>query len=156
MTRTVELMEKEEKKLKKIRDTHPKPYLRERAAAILKVAGGMSGRDVAKHGLLKERKTDTVYEWLDKWEEKGLEGLTVEKGRGRTPKHEFTEEEKKELQDIVHQSPENFGIEKSTWSVKDLQEVYEPLQKYTESGAWRVLDRLGIAYKRGKKVHSQS
>lgn len=156
MTRKIELTKEEKKELKKLRDTHLKPYIRERAAAILKVDGGMSGRDVAKKGLLKERKPDTIYDWLDQWEEEGLEGLTIEKGRGRHPKHEFTKKEIKELKEIIHQSPENFGIEKSRWSVKDLQEVYDPLQKYTESGAWRVLDRLDIAYKRGKKIHSQS
>lgn len=156
MTRTIELTEKEENKLEKLRDTHPKPHIRERAAAVLKVANGMSGKEVAKEGLLKERKTDTVYNWLNQWEENGLDGLTIEEGRGRNPKHEFTEKEKKELQEIVHQSPENFGIEKSRWTVKDIQQVYEPLQSYTESGAWRVLNRLGIVYKRGKKEDSQS
>lgn len=156
MGRTIELTEKNKKELERLRDTDPKPYIRERAAAILKVAGGMSGRAVAKHGLLRERKTDTVYEWLDQWEEKGIEGLIIKVGRGRKPKHEFTENEKEELQDIVHQSPENFGIEKSRWTIKDIQEVYKPLQTYTESGAWRVLNRLGIVYKRGKKIYPQS
>jgi len=154
MTRKITLTDKELKALEKIRDTHPRPYMRERAATILKVAGGMSPRSVARFGLLKERKTDTIYNWLNLWEKYRLSGFIIKKGRGRKPKCRNIEKDKETIQEIVHQSPENFGIEKSRWTVKDVQRVYEPLQQYTESGAWRVLNRLGIVYKRGKKLYS--
>ena len=154
MTRKITLTEKEFKALEKIRDTHPIPYMRERAATILKVAGGMSARQVARFGLLKERKTDTIYDWLNLWEKNRLSGFEIKKGRGRKSKFRNIEKEKETIQEIVHQSPENFGIKKSRWTINDIQNVYEPLQQYTESGAWRVLNRLGIVYKRGKKLYS--
>jgi hypothetical protein len=47
-----------------VRDHHVKPYVRERAAAILKVAGGQSIRQVALHGLLRCREPETVKEWI--------------------------------------------------------------------------------------------
>lgn len=156
MTRRIVLTRGEQKALERIRDTHPAPHMRERAATILKVAAGMSGRAVARYGLLQERKVDTVYEWLDRWEMERLSGLRVRKGRGRKPKHRFSEEEKEALQEMLHQSPELFGIEKSRWTIKDIQNACESFQLYSESGVWRVLNRLGIVYKRGKKLSPQS
>lgn len=71
--------------LEQARDKHPLPYVRERAAALLKVAGGRSGRDVALHGLLKPRWPDTVYEWVKRYRDEGFQGLLVKPGRGRKP-----------------------------------------------------------------------
>lgn len=71
-----------------MRDLADKPYLRERASAILQVADGCSGRWVALHGLLKQRQPDTVYGWLGRYESEGVAGLTIREGRGRPPAHE--------------------------------------------------------------------
>ena len=38
------LTEPQRAELEELRDHSPRPYLRERAAALLKVAGGLSGR----------------------------------------------------------------------------------------------------------------
>jgi transposase len=65
---------------------HTKAYVRERAAAILKVADGASAAWVAARGLLLPRAPDTVYRWLDQFEEAGLAGLTIRPGRGRKPR----------------------------------------------------------------------
>src|SRR4051794_21471629 len=66
-----------------LRDNHPKPYVRERAAAILKVASGWSVRRVAHHGLLRPRRPETVGEWIDRYLTAGPGGLEVATGRGR-------------------------------------------------------------------------
>ena len=71
-----------------MRDRHEKPYLRERAAAVLKVAAGHSGNWVALHGLLKPRNPDIIYEWLDRYEAEGIDGLVIRDGRGRKPAYE--------------------------------------------------------------------
>lgn len=71
-----------------MRDRADKPYLRERASAILQVAAGHSGRWVALNGLLRERKPDTVYGWLDRYETAGTEGLCIDEGRGRKAAYE--------------------------------------------------------------------
>lgn len=60
-------------------------YLRERAAAILKVADGLVAAEVARTGLLRPRDPDTVYRWLDRYATEGIAGLTVRPGRGRKP-----------------------------------------------------------------------
>jgi hypothetical protein len=81
--RQVLLTEEQRQDLLRLRDTAPKPYLRERAAAILKIAEGTSAASVARNGLLRARKPDTVYAWLDRYMAYGVEGLTVSPGRGR-------------------------------------------------------------------------
>lgn len=57
------------------RDHDPRPYVRERCAALLKVADGMAPFAVARHGLLQPRDPDTVYHWLALFEADGLEPL---------------------------------------------------------------------------------
>jgi transposase len=68
-----------------LRDTGHKAYLRERAAALLKIADGIPAAVVARSGLLRSRKPDTVYRWLDRYETDGIPGLTIRAGRGRKP-----------------------------------------------------------------------
>ena len=83
--RTLQLDEAQRRTLEEMREHHPRPYARERAAALLKVAAGMRPAEVARSGLLRRRKPDTVYDWLDRYEQHGLVGLYVKKGRGRKP-----------------------------------------------------------------------
>ena len=71
--------------LEEMRDHHPKPYLRERASALLKIAQGASVNWVAQHGLLKQRKYAQVLDWLNRYEKEGLAGLYIRPGRGRKP-----------------------------------------------------------------------
>lgn len=78
----------EKAKLIELRDHSPKPYLREKASALLQVAEGTPGYRVAKEGLLKERDPDTIYGWLDRYEAEGIDGLSVRDGRGRKAAYE--------------------------------------------------------------------
>ena len=68
-----------------LRDTGEPAYLRERAAALLKIAAGSSPHRVAQSGLLKKRKPDTVYTWLRHYREHGVMGLRHKPGKGRKP-----------------------------------------------------------------------
>ena len=68
-----------------MRDHHPKAYLRERAAALLKVGDGEPIHRVAQAGLLRRREWETVAGWVKGYEQKGLGCLYVQKGRGRKP-----------------------------------------------------------------------
>ena len=67
------------------RDKHEKPYLRERAAALLKVASGQDYRDVAATGLLSTYCRQSVATWITRYQQDGLAGLFVKAGRGRKP-----------------------------------------------------------------------
>jgi hypothetical protein len=82
---TIVLEPKQQRELEHTRDRDKKPYLRERAAALLKIADGKSARQVALDGLLKPRDPDSVYSWVHRYETEGLKGLRVKAGRGRKP-----------------------------------------------------------------------
>jgi hypothetical protein len=57
------------------RDHDSRPYVRERCAALLKIAEGLAPHAVARRGLLRSRDPDTVYAWLDRFQAEGLAGL---------------------------------------------------------------------------------
>lgn len=69
--------------LEQMRDHHPKAYMRERAAALLKIADGMSIRQVAAQGLLKRRQRETVGLWVQRYAHYGVGGMYLLAGRGR-------------------------------------------------------------------------
>ncbi len=83
--RQIMLSSGQRQELVKLRDTADKPYLRERAAAILKVADGTPAAVVARQGLLRQRKPDTIYDWLNRFHDEGVSGLAIRPGRGRKP-----------------------------------------------------------------------
>ena len=68
-----------------LRDTAHLPYLRERAAALLKIADGHVAAQVARTGLLRPRQPDTLYAWLQRYRAEGIAGLSIRPGRGRKP-----------------------------------------------------------------------
>lgn len=74
-TRRLTLKSIEEQELMDHRDHDPRPYVRERCSAILKIAEGHSAHWVAHNGLLKARDPDTVYDWLNAYEAEKLAGL---------------------------------------------------------------------------------
>ena len=79
------LTDKQLAELIDLRDHADKPYLRERAAAMLKIADGGSARQVAAQGLLRKRWHYTFGVWLSRYEQDGIEGLKIKSGRGRKP-----------------------------------------------------------------------
>jgi hypothetical protein len=73
--RALTLTEEQRQELLQLRDHDARPYVRERGAALLKIAEGQSPHRVAQSGLLKPRDPDTVYAWLDRYEAQGAAGL---------------------------------------------------------------------------------
>ena len=73
--RTMKLSEGQRNELIDHRNHDPRPDVRDRCAAVLKVADGHSPHAVALGGLLRPRDPDTVYGWLDRFEEHGIDGL---------------------------------------------------------------------------------
>ena len=71
--------------LEQVRDHHPQAYVRIKAAGILKVRQGQSLRQVAKSGLLKPMRRETVKAWIVRYQHDGVAGLRVQPGRGRKP-----------------------------------------------------------------------
>jgi hypothetical protein len=83
--RKVVLSDQQYAELIRTRDHHSIPYLRQRAAAIIKVSEGASMTKVGKYGLLRKVRHETISEWIDRYEQEGIHGLYVKEGRGRKP-----------------------------------------------------------------------
>ena len=81
----IELSPAQQQELEQVRDRHAKPYLRERAAAVLKVAAGQTLSEVAARGLHKRHEPETVHDWIKSYLQDGLAGWAIKPGRGRKP-----------------------------------------------------------------------
>ena len=89
------LNKRERKTLTHIRDRSSKPYQREHAAALLKVADGFSPHCVALSGLLRKRDPDTVYSWVYAFDAFGFLSLSH---APRRLKASLTQVEKQQLE----------------------------------------------------------
>ncbi len=85
--RTLTLTEEQRQELLQLRDHDHRPYVRERGAALLKIAEGLSPHRVARQGLLKPRDPDTVYAWLDRYQDSGAAGLIAHPQGGSRGRH---------------------------------------------------------------------
>lgn len=157
--RQITLSDKDRHALMRMRDTSSKAYLRECAAAILKVDDGTCAAHVARHGLLRRRAEDTVYAWLDRFETDGIAGLQVRAGRGRkpvfSPLHPTATAARDALLQVVRRDPRAFGIPDSRWTLARIREVVDWLRTTSLPGIHQLFDRLRISYKRGRD-HVQS
>jgi transposase len=167
---TICLTKEQQEQLEQIRDTDKRPYMRERAAALLKIAEGTTPRQVALNGLHKPRQPDTVYHWVKRYLDKGIAGLVIKSGRGRkpaySPKYETDAEAKEAILHTVRRDPSMFASSsltsfslfaslESRWSLSRIADACDWLQISTVSGMSKLLKRLRISYKRGRSyIHS--
>lgn len=139
------------------RNHHQRPDVREKAAALLKIAEGVSAYRVATSGLLKRRKPDTVYRWLNLYADKGFDELIRRQHGG--VRHQLCKK-KTQLIDRLHQSPcevpgtqprvSEVGCSASRWTLGGLRGSLPWLASYTLSGVWRLLSRCGVRIRSGR------
>lgn len=89
--RTLELTDEQRAELEHYRDHDGRPDVRERCAALLKVADHRSPHWVARNGLLKPRDPDTLYGWLTCYQQAGVAGLIAHRHGGARRRHLRTE-----------------------------------------------------------------
>ena len=82
MVRRIRLTEEQHQELVRLRDHDPRPYVRERCAALLKIADGLAPHAVATRGLLRHRRPDTVYGWLGHDTAEGRAGVVTHQQGG--------------------------------------------------------------------------
>lgn len=89
--RTLTLTVEQSQALKEYRDHDSRVHVRERCAALLKIASGKSAHWVARNGLLKPRDPDTVYAWMSIYETQGMEGL-IQRTQGQNHRRHLRSE----------------------------------------------------------------
>ena len=83
--RYLQLTEAQRDELKWVRDRHRKAHMREQAAVLLQIAGGVSPHKAALESGLKPHQPKSIYRWLNQYEKEGIVGLEIKPGRGRKP-----------------------------------------------------------------------
>lgn len=148
----LELSDNEHSKLIELRDKGDPAYVRERAAALLKIAEGSSPHKVAVKGLLKKRDPDTVYAWLRRYRENGIQGLFVRPGRGRKAAYspKSSEEAETEVYYTIGQDPGQVNTHQTRWTLQILGNTVPWLRDVSVPGIHQILTRLGISYKRAR------
>lgn len=71
--------------LRTLRDRGQPAHVREKAAAVLQVADGASARAVARGGLLRPRRHETIGRWVAGYRTHGIAAFAIRPGRGRKP-----------------------------------------------------------------------
>src|SRR5438128_1987387 len=80
--RTLTLSKRKRKQLIWHRDRDARAYVRERSAAMLKIADGHAPHWVAQHELLKSCDPATLYQWLDWYADGGFTELSAHAAGG--------------------------------------------------------------------------
>lgn len=92
-----------------------------RLITAIEYKNGLSPAQIEdKYGFSK----NTVYEWLDRFEERDLGAALYDRDRpGRTP--ELTVNEREQLEAVLQASPENARLEGQEWSPRLLHQYIE-------------------------------
>ena len=141
------LTDQQRKELKGFACRGEPAYLRRKALLLLNLGQGQTVTQVAKVFHVTRR---TVYRWQKRFLEHGMAGLRVRGGRGRKPKAQLAQIER-----YVRQSPRQFGVPRTRWSLQTLAQVVPSLKGFSPYGVQKALARAGYRYKRGQpSLHS--
>jgi len=124
-----------------------------RSQIILKSADNkLKAREIARHLCCSDQ---AVREGIDAFEREGVACLEEGSHAPKNPETAFDEEGAKWLKEIIHQSPRDYGVNRSLWSLHELSQVaYEA--GITSSIAApatisRTLERVGVNWQRAKQ-----
>ncbi|MCL5066887.1 MAG: winged helix-turn-helix domain-containing protein [Thaumarchaeota archaeon] len=97
----------------------------------------------------------SVYEWESVYAKSGIDGLSRKYSNGRPPKKKT--KAKKIIPELMKKDPKLFGFLKGRWVVRDIATEIEKEAgiKISKSHVERILDELGLSYKR-PKLHVKS
>ena len=123
----------------------------QQAVVILSSFEGLCLREVAKK---VELHLDTVEQWVAIYKLRGIDGL-YRKPRERNDKKQQTIDEKKSrINELIHQSPALYDINRTTWRTADLAEVYRQIygEMMSPSAVWNHLKDQGFNFRKAREV----
>lgn len=83
--------------------------------------------------------------WKKRYLENGIDGLEIQPGRGRKAMADLNE-----VEQYLHQTPRNFGVSRTRWTLASLAKTVPCLKGFTVFGVQQALRRAGFHYKRGQ------
>jgi transposase len=145
--RAMKIADQQRRELEDVARCGQPAYIRRKALVVLNLGEGRSIAEVA--GIFRISRP-SVHEWRRRYLEEGIDGLRVRAGRGRKPRANL-----KELERYIRESPRNFGVPRTRWTLATLAEVVPSVKGFTAYGVQKALARAGIGYKRGQpRLHS--
>lgn len=121
---------------------HPTPHIRVKALAVQAVARGQTQVTVAT---MFATTRQSVAAWVQAYRGQGLAGFAIAPGRGRPRQVDAAE-----LERYATQSPRNFAIARSRWTLGLLAATVPSLKGFSAAGVRQALRRIGLTYKRGQ------
>jgi transposase len=124
---------------------HGQPaYLRTKALVLVNLVDGRPVQEISKIFRVSRQ---SVYTWSKRYIGEGLDGLRVHRGRGRKARVDLNE-----LEHYLRQSPRQYGIARTRWSLATLAKVVPSLKGFSPYGVQKALARAGFHYKRGQPL----
>ena len=87
----------------------------------------------------------SIYQWRRRFLAHGGRGLEVREGRGRK-----AVANPQQIEGVVCQSPRDFGLAQTRWTLQGLAQVVPSLKGFSPFGVQKALARLGLRHKRGQ------
>lgn len=122
---------------------HATAHVRVKASAVLAVAKGATQKQTAEFYHTSQQ---SLGQWVRRFREQGVAGFEIAPGRGRRAQIDL-----RELVDYALQSPRNFGLNRSRWTLESLAQIVPSAKGFSPSGVFRALKRAGISYKLGQE-----
>lgn len=138
----MDLTRQQRQELERAARTDRSARQRLKALTILNLAEGRKATELST--ILRVSK-QSIGAWRKRYLEGGLAGLEIRPGRGRKPRADLHE-----VEQYVHQSPRNFGVSRTRWTLATLAQTVPCLKGFTAFGVQQVLRRGGFHYKRGQ------
>jgi len=138
----LQLNDEESKELQRLMRRAEKPHVRIKAAALWNLSRGKTRREVAEFLGVS---TVSIGAWAKRFRAEGVSGLAIRPGRGRPARAQEAE-----VEQVLRQSPRSFGLARTRWTLRALTQVAPSLRGFSEMGVWKVLQRMGLRYKRGQ------
>lgn len=132
--------------------SNKKYYIGVKLLAMEALSRGMSSRKITEffHVSFKQ-----ICNWADNFDKKGVEGLKMQKGRGR---HSFiSDEQVSHVAAVLKDSPEVVGYNTANWSgplLKDFLNNHFHLN-YSLSATYTLLHKLGFSFQRTKATFAE-
>lgn len=122
----------------------PEGYIRVKALAVWNVARGRTQGEVSEFMAVSRV---AVNQWAKSYLAKGSGPFRVRGGRGPRAKAN-----REEIENHLRQSPRQFGLAQTRWTLKALRAKVPSLKGFSVSGVRQALVKFRFGYKRGQPV----